>query len=48
MIHEAENHVIKTGCKTISLQAQCQATGFSKQGYIIYGIINDEHGCLHV
>lgn len=49
MMHEAENYVIKTGGKSISLHAQCQASGFySKLGYMTYGEIDEEQGCPHV
>lgn len=49
MMREAENYVIKTDGKSLSLHAQCQASGFySKQGYMTYGEIDYEQGCPHV
>lgn len=49
IMQEAENHVCKTGGKSIILHAQCQASGFyQKQGYSQFGDVDDEQGCPHM
>ena len=49
MMQEAEKYVHNIGGKSISLHAQCQASGFyDKNGYVEYGEIDDEQGCPHV
>lgn len=49
IMQEAEKHISNMGGKTIALHAQCQASGFyRKQGFVGFGIIDDEQGCPHV
>ena len=49
MMQEAEKYVHNIGGKSISLHAQCQASGFyDKNGYVEYGETDDEQGCPHV
>ena len=49
MMQEVEKYVHNIGGKSISLHAQCQASGFyGKNGYAEYGEIDDEQGCPHV
>lgn len=49
MMQEAEKYVCNIGGKTIFLHAQCQASDFyKKQGFAVFGDIDDEQGCPHV
>ncbi|MCH5262365.1 MAG: GNAT family N-acetyltransferase [Lachnospiraceae bacterium] len=49
MMQEAEKYIRNVGGKSISLHAQCQASGFyGKNGYVQCKEIDDEQGCPHV
>lgn len=49
MMEEVEKHVQSKGGKSITLHAQCRASGFyRKQGYVEFGEIGEEEGCPHV
>lgn len=49
MMQEAEKYISSIGGNSITLHAQCQASGFyNKQGFVEFGNVDDEQGCPHV